>query len=489
MCRNFVCVTLLALACSSHAFASDNLWLVMRVDVGTAKPEEVEASQQLPQVLRSRGVDVLDGAGAGSEFERRHSRTARPLSDKQTAELDASVRKLADELSSENLEHAQELQTEIDALSPDIRDQLNHEKPRAQRRFHICLLTAHLFSKSGREAESIEQIKKCARDFPGLEPEQGPYLPDTIRNFFAHANEILARIRPSTVHVDLENYTSKDCRARVNGIDRGPTPATVDDVRTQRVRIQVDCGKQPGRIYDVELQPGDNSFRIDAVLDRTVQSTPGLGLSYADAQSASMNRLLHSLRLGRAVGAAYILQIYDGEVHRIDVQTRRDTLVGEVSTPLEELVDHLLAVPETAHSVDASLTAAASNSRPSTPFATLGWITAGAAVLTGVGVIIAWRVRENAVVGKFNREDLPEAEQCVSRFSATQPPKCAGYLREADSAEDAMKVLGFTGIALAGLATTFFVLDATHSQSHEHAAATGCGPGPGDLGVSCRLKF
>jgi hypothetical protein len=52
-----------------------------------------------------------------------------------------------------------------------------------------------------------------------------------------------------------------------------------------------------------------------------------------------------------------------------------------------------------------------------------------------------------------------------------------------------MKVLGFTGIALAGVATTFFLLDATSSTAHERSAASGCGPGPGELGVSCNLKF
>jgi hypothetical protein len=458
----------------------------MRVDVGTTKPEEGEASTKLPQVLRSRGLDVLDGAGASSEFERRHSRTPRPLSDKQSAELDASLRKLADELASENLAHAQELQAGIDALSPDIRDQLNHETQRARRRFHICLLTAHLFAKEGYSNEASEQIRKCARDFPGLEPEQGPYLPDTIRKFFAQAHEELDLIRPSSVHVDLENYGIKDCHARVNGIDRGPTPATVDEVRTQRVRIQVDCGQQPGRIYEMELQPGDNSFRIDPELDRAVQTTPGLGLKYADSQAANNNRLLHSLRIARAVGAAYVLQIYNGELHRIDVETRRDSIAGELTTPLDELVDSTLATPQPSHDLQSSLSAAPTSDGPARPLATLGWISAGAAVLTGVGVFIAWRVREGAVA-KFNRDGL---DTCISRFAAPteQPADCPGFLEDADSAQNAMKILGFTGIGLAGLAATFFVLDATHQKAAD-SAANSCGPGPGELGVACRMRF
>lgn len=474
-----VSLTALVLGHTERALASDNLWLVMRVDVNAAAPAEVDASRKLPQLLRARGLDVLDGPGASSEFERRHSRTSRPLSDKQSTELDSALRKLADELSSENLEHAQELQADIDALSPDIRDQLNHETQRARRRFHICLLTAHLFSKGGFQNEAFEQIRKCARDFPGLEPEQGPYLPDSIRKFFAHAHQELERIRPSSVHIDLENYGVKDCRARVNGIDRGPIPATVDEVRTQRVRIEVDCGQQAGRIYDVELQPGDNSFRIDPELDRAVLSSPALGLKYGDEQSAANNRMIHTLRVARAVGAAYVLEVYNGELHRVDVATRRDTVVGEVSSPLDGTIDHMLTAPEV-HS-DSSGVALSSNSRPSSTYATIGWITAGAAALAGVGVFIAWRVREGSV-GKFNDDD-----DCQNRFSVMQPEDCPRYLEDADAVQNTMRVLGFTGIALAGVATTFFVLDATHQDTER--AARSCGPGPGELGVSCRMAF
>jgi hypothetical protein len=476
-----VSLTAIVLAHTESALASDNLWLVMRVDVNAAAPAEVEASRKLPQLLRSRGLDVLDGPGASSEFERRHSRTSRPLSEKQSAELDASLRKLADELSSENLERAQELQADIDALSPDTRDQLNNETQRARRRFHICLLTAHLFSKGGYQNEASEQIRKCARDYPGLEPEQGPYLPDSIRKFFAHAHTELERIRPSRVHIDLESYSAKDCRARVNGIDRGPTPATVDEVRTQRVRIEVDCGQSPGRIYDVELQPGDNSFRIDPALDRAVLTSPALGLKYSDEQSAANNRMIHTLRLARAVGAAYVVEIYNGELHRIDVATRRDTVVGEVTAPLDATVDRMLVTPETASPDSSAIALSSSDSRPSSPYATAGWITAGAAALAGVGVFIAWRVREGSV-SKFNDD-----EDCVSRHSVMQPDDCPRYLEDADAVTNAMRVLGFTGIALAGVATTLFVIDATQKDD-EHAARS-CGPGPGELGVSCRLAF
>ncbi len=470
-----------ALALGGSAEASDaSLWLVTRVDVGSAKPAEIEASRRLTQLLRARGLDVLDGASASSEFERKHSRTARTLPPAEVAELDASVRKLADELASENLSAAQKLIADIDALSPDIRDQLNHEKQRSRRRFHICLLAAHLFSKEGFKEEAFQQIRKCARDFPGLEPESGPYLPESIREFFGRAHQELERIRPSTVHVDVENGSAKDCRARINGIDRGPTPATVEEVRTERVRIEVDCGQRNGRIYDVGLEPGDNSFRIDLELDRAVQTEPDLGLRYADTQAAANNRLLHTLRLARAVGASSVLQIWNGELHRIDVAARRDTSLGELKYPLEELIEGLEAQPEApSQSSEApELATNAGDGEGIGTFATLGWVAAGAAVLAGGGVIVAWRVREGAVK-EFNALD-----QC-SRWTIMQDEACPDFLDSSDAAESAMWVLGFSGIALAGLATTFFLIDEDDSRE----SAQGCGIGPGDLGVACRFRF
>jgi hypothetical protein len=467
------------------AYASEGTWFVTRVDVGAPKPAEVEATKQLPQLLRARGLDALDSPVAAGEFERRHSRTPRPLSDSESAKLDASLRKLADELASENLEHAQELQAEIDALSPDTRDQLNHDTQRARRRFHICLLTAQLFSKGGFQNEAFEQVRKCARDFPGLEPETGPYLPESMRKFFVRAHEELERIKPSTVHVDLESYGENECRARLNGIDRGPTPATVDEVRTQRVRIQVDCGQRDGRIYDTELQPGDNSVRIDPALDRAVQTSGGLGLRYADAKSATNNRMIHSLRLARAVGADYLLQVWNGELHRIDVATRRDTVLGELTTPLDQLVDSMLTAPAWQSPEQQTVLASPEReSRPASPYATLGWISASAAVAAGVGVFIAWRVREGAV-GDFN-----DQTSCGNQFvrPTANSEQCPGFLDEADSAQNAMRVMGFAGIVFAGLATTLFIRDAT-GDAAEKRTANSCGAGPGELGVACRVKF
>jgi hypothetical protein len=467
---------------SAGASASESLWLVTRVDVGEPQTQEVNAARKLGQLLRARGLDVLDGASAASEFERKHSRTPHELPPAEIAKLDAALRKLADELASENLEQARHALADVEALSPDIRDQLNHDTARARRRFHICLLAAHLISKEGSKSEASEQVRKCARDFPGLEPELSPYLPESIRTFFAHVHQQLESVRPATVHVDVENSGELGCRARVNGIDRGPTPATVDEVRTDRVRIQVDCGAQGGRIYDVALSPGDNSFRIDPELDRAVQTQPALSLGYPDAQSAANNRMLHNLRLARAVGASHVLSIWSGELHRIDVESRRDTTVGRLSFPLEELVDSVVT-PAEPGMTNAQVMAPVHSESNTSAFATLGWITSGAALLAGGGVIIAWRMREGAV-DAFNDEE----SNCTSRNSTEQPPSCPEHLADADSAETAMWVFGFTAMSLATAATTFFILDA-NGGTRETQARNSCGPGPGELGIACRMTF
>jgi len=214
------------------AQADDDLWLVTRVELGAARAEELEAAARLGPLLRARGLEVLDAASAAAEFERKHSRHATRLPPAEINELDAALRTLADDLASENLGAAEQALADIEALSPDIRDQLNHDQQRARRRFHICLLAAHLFSKEGYAVEASGQVRKCARDFPGLAPEQGPYLPDSIRTFFARADRELESIARASLHVELESADTDACRVRVNGIDRGPTPASMDDLRT-----------------------------------------------------------------------------------------------------------------------------------------------------------------------------------------------------------------------------------------------------------------
>jgi hypothetical protein len=465
--------------------AADNLWLVMQVDVGArTAPASAAEADKLEQQLRARGLDVIDGTSAAGEFARRHSRVVAKLPPEQIAKLDGALRELADYLASENVEQARGALQAIERLSPDVRDQLNHDTQRARRRFHTCLLAAHLFSKEGDGHQSFEQLRKCARDFPGLAPEQSQYLPESMRTFFAEAERELRAIRPASLHVDVEHGRDPSCHARVNGIDRGPVAVTVDEIRTERVRVQVDCGGVPGRVYEVALEPGDNTIRIDPLLDRAIRTAPSLGLSYRDETTAANNRLLHSLRVARAVGADSLIQIWNGELHRIEVPTRSELVAASDGVPIERQLDALLAGPGGAGALQPSA-AENSDSAATSPFTTLAWISAGAAVLAGTGTFVAWRVREGAV-DRFN--DMEPVEPCTTHFDLNATEECAGYLSTADSAETAMWALSFAGIGLAALATTFFAIDAR--RDHDAAATShACSSGPGDLGVACTFRF
>lgn len=466
-----------------RAASADNLWLVMQVDVGNgAAPARSAQADKLVQQLRARGLDVIDGASAAGEFERRHSRVVPALAPEKIAKLDATLRELADHLASENVEQAQRALRVIEQLSPDERDQLNYDTSRARRRFHTCLLAAHLFSKEGDGQQSSEQIRRCASEFPGLAPEQSQYLPESMRTFFAQAERELRTIRAASLHVDVEHARDPSCHARVNGIDRGPVAVTVDEIRAERVRVQVDCAATAGRVYDVALEPGDNTIRIDPLLDRAIRTTRGLGLSYRDETTAANNHLLHSLRVARAVGADSLIQIWNDELHRIDVPTRSELVAQSDGVPIERQLDELLAG---AGSPVQPLAADRAASASTSPLHTLGWVSVGAAMLAGTGTFIAWRVREGAVE-RFNDPEKPM--ECTNRFDLDATEECAGHLSTADAAETAMWALGFAGVGLAGLAATLFTIDAR--RDHDRAGSShACGNGPGDLGVACTFHF
>jgi len=327
-------------------------------------------------------------------------------------------------------------------------------------------------------------VRKCARDFPGFEPEEGPYLPDSIRAFFVRAREELQSIRPATLHIDIESGEGERCRARVNGIDKGPLPATVADVRADEVRVQVDCDKRVGRIYSEGIEAGDNVLRVDPRLDRAIDTTHALALRYPDALTARDSRVLHGVRLARVVGAEHVLELVNGTLHRIEVGAQAE--VGEVAldgVSIDDAVDQLLDIaPVQAAGNDGGDGGQRTDlSRPA-PYGTLGWVSIGAAVVSGAVTVVAWRVREGAAAD-FNDES------CLSMAEAgdTREEVCRNSLDTVHSAETAMLVSGIAAGVFVGVAAVLFVLDA--NQPGIASAARHCGAGPGDVGVACGFTF
>ena len=226
--------------CAAAPALAQDTWLVTEVRAGDMGNDASQSALRVAEILRSRGMPVIDSRSAASEIEQKHSRTPVRLQPEELDRLDGALRTLADHLASENLPEARAALEDVERLTPDARDYLNRQVNRARRRFHTCLLAAHLFAKEGYDDDAFQQVRKCARDFPGFEPEEGAYMPESIKTFFSRARDEMQTIRPATINVKVASGASDRCRVRVNGIDKGTLPAKIVDIRTDAVRVQLE---------------------------------------------------------------------------------------------------------------------------------------------------------------------------------------------------------------------------------------------------------
>jgi hypothetical protein len=212
-------------------------------------------------------------------------------------------------------------------------------------------------------------------------------------------------------------------------------------------------------------------------------------LHYTDGVSARDQRVVHSTLLGRMVSASQVIQVTADRLYRIDVASQGEIAsapidarasLASLSGALGELLEAEAPSPQEG---PAAAVEKDTGSRGPSPFGTLAWVSVGAAGAAAVTTIVAWQIREKAA-DDFNRED------CVDSDDPERPTRaetCGNALDTVDSAETAMVVAGITGGVMLGLATVFFVLDAT--SGHGESSASPCGSGPGELGVQCRWAF
>jgi hypothetical protein len=485
-----------------HVAAADASWLVIEVDV--AAPSDDGAARivrETEQALRARGLTVVDSRSAAAIFEHAHSRAQYTAAPGELEELDVLLRRLTEQLSAENTQGVAATLAELASKPADQQDLLNRDMQRARRRFHACLSAAYLFDNQGQTPAAQEQLSACARDFPGFDPELPGVQSESLRDFLSRARATLAAAAPSALRIEVEGVRNGvRCFARVNGIDRGGTPVTLDRVRAPEVRVQVECGKQPARIYPVSMGAGQRSLRIDPRLDGAVVSRGALKLNYPDAASADALRIKHGLVLARAVGASQLLQVFQGKLRRVDVESGRELASDAVGggAPIAHAVDFVLSNGASASASSAVEPPSAELPKPravgvlsaadqparvgpaSRVFRTLAFVAAGATLIAATTAIVAWRIREGHI-GKFNQR-----AECTDADPSELTPECRQELASSDSAGSVMVVGALAGGATLVLTGVFFLLDANRRPE---SAALACAGGPGEVGLACRLRF
>ncbi len=310
-----------AVSTAEIASAQSEVWLV--TEVGPAEKDGPNAGLTAATALQDEGLEVIDPDRATVLFEQRHSKAPVVLEPTKLEQLQEVMTKVAHHLALEELALAQEALTAVKALTPEVADYLNREIERAEYMFQACLLMGHLMHKGGYRDDAYRQVAGCARDFPGMAPDQQHY-PPYIQQLFRRAVAELDAATPVAVYIGVTS--GEHCRARINGIDWGPVPTHVPGIRADEVRIQADCGDTAGRIYRKQLKNGRNRFLIDARFDARVRTESGLRLRYVTAADSDDNRVADNLRVATVVGASQILQInfYRRKLHWLDVAAGRE---------------------------------------------------------------------------------------------------------------------------------------------------------------------
>jgi hypothetical protein len=474
--RRTLVLTGLVLPLMAASVCRADVWWVSQVAAGGSATGTQSAA--LEQALRARGLDVLENESAARKFAQHSSRANLPPSAANMEAGEALLRKLSEEVSSEELDAAQATLAELSALPIDEQDWLDRDLSRALRRFHGCLLVARLYEREHLPVGAHQQLVACARDTPGFEPELGAAVPDEMRAFLERAQAEFSALTASSLHIEVGPGSDfGTCHARVDGIDRGPAPVWVTRVKTDQVRVEIDCDGHLGRIYEVRLAGREVSVVIDPLLDRALDWPNSLRLNYPSARAAELARVRHALGIARSVGADHILQISQGRLHRIDVAANREVgsatlsagAIGPALEPLLRGFEPTAAVepdrePPTSHAAR--------------PFRTAGWVAAGATALAATTAIVGGVIHENEV-GKFNaRPECPDPST----------PTCQRLLDKANTGTAIMITAGVIGAASLVLTGVFFLADARRKPERDAQVWT-CDGGPGLLGILCARSF
>ena len=498
------------LACLSPAAAAaaDPAWLVVPVDVSGSANQASVLVRDVERALAAHGLRVLDAAAAAAAFEREHSRAAHEVQPSEIVGLDALVQELELQVAAEDSAGVNSALAALARVPVELLDQRNHDAQRARRALRACVAAAFVFDRKGGARAMQEQLSTCARDFPGLDLELAQNS-DPARDFLKRARALLAHTSPSVLRIETEAVRgTARCYARINGIDRGGTPVVLDQLRAPQLRVQVECGKQAGRVYTLGLSQPSQTLRVDPAFDAALVSAAGLKLSYADLASADALRVKHGVVLARAVGAGQLLQLLQGKLRRIDVASGRELVSAAVSSRDQvpsavEFVlsngEHIAPTRAAAESQTRSADSAERSSRvetssdaepepthrerrgpPSRAFRTLGYVGVGLTLAAAAVTIVSWQAHERHV-DRFN-----DRIECTDSDVSDLTPACKSELERADSAQTLMIAGAIAGGASLVLSCVFFLIDANRPRDREGFA---CGAGPGALGIGCRASF
>jgi hypothetical protein len=314
------CVVLAIVALGASGAGAQDRWVFVPARVGA------EATPNLASRLETAVGDrrIISSTSAATMVEARHSSAAPHLDEQEINRALALVTRVTDSIRMGEAKRAWLKQLrELEQLSAPVQDYLQRDSRRAELLFQACVLAGGLLLKA-KTNEAHEQLRSCARIYPGRTPKAAP---EVVSAFAAASAEVA-----SEPHGSLDVEGGPGCSVRLNGAELGPAPLHVEAVRVGTARIQMECAGTQGRIHAVGIEPGTNRVRIDPEFESALSTANGLALTYADdaARERSMSR--HGQLLGELLDAHIVLLVAMGPRTRVlSLQPRAElgTLAGD----------------------------------------------------------------------------------------------------------------------------------------------------------------
>jgi hypothetical protein len=256
-------------------------------------------------------IPIMTNHAAATTVEARHS-SETPHLDDQEIKRALDIVKRATSLIGEGDEKREGLKLlrELEKLAAPVKDYIQRDAKRSERLFHACVLAGGLLLKTKQqESEAHEQLRMCARTYPGRKAKGEP---KTVAAFTAAATEIAAEPHGT---LDVEGGTG--CNVRLNGTLIGPSPQHMDAVRVGTARVQMECG-DAARLHGVKIEPGANRLVIDAELEQALStSADQLSLRYADDAQRERSLSRHGHLLSDVIAAHIVALISSGSRVRV----------------------------------------------------------------------------------------------------------------------------------------------------------------------------
>lgn len=278
---------------------------------------------------------------------------------------------------------AQHSVDEVVSRAEQALESMNRDTKTARHVLDACLARLRDAITRGERCEALEEAMRCRRLVPDLSPSASLH-PASVIGVLAEADDQLRRLRMGRLRVLSEPEVG--CAVYVNGRHLGVTPFRLERAAAGEYRVQVECGRAPGRVHVIQLGSERSTLRVDSGFDRALRSGDRLALVHEQADVSEVLLAKHAQQVARLVDAEEVVLVgvdaSSAVLRRVDASegrllgrarfawARAESMEnGELARALESLFEGRIEASEveastTAETARASRSIASEDKRP-----------------------------------------------------------------------------------------------------------------------------